>query len=183
MHIPLLRTLVLAFLLAVLAACSDVSSVDAPAVEEVNATPISASEVDTTIPGEVIEDRLADGELEAAQNTNRYTIGVSDTPVKPIRGVCFYSNANYGGSSYCLDSPILSIPVGLTGQVPGVRSSWNDRASSVIVAPGYKVEMFYDANYGGGGFSVDAGNSEQGLRLAQLGFDNELTSFRVRRVR
>ena len=183
MHIPLLRTLVLASLLAVLAACSDVSSVDAPAVEEAKATPISASEVNASTLDEVTEDGLADGELETSQDTiNRFAILTGDASRRPNNGVCFYTDVNYQGRSYCYEAGVFTIPAGFTAGVSGIRPSFNDTASSVALSSGYRLQMFRDAGYTGGGFGFDnAFPGLQGFRsLEDFGnqnFNNELSSF------
>lgn len=152
MYTPLLRTFVLASLLAVLAACS---GVDAPTA--------------------------ADDVLETSQNDpGAFANGVegpaSDRPGRA--GVCFYSLPNFQGRSLCYrqSRPGLA-PSGTTLPVGGIRASWNDRASSLIVSRGWDVVTYADGRFRGR--AVVAGDANFERRVSRLTLDNAMSSFRL----
>ena len=185
MHIPLFRTLVLGLLIAVLAACSDVSApTNAPIVEEVKPTPVSASEVDTSTFNQVTEDG-ASGELEASQDTiSRFIVQIGDASRRPFNGVCFYTDANFQGRAYCFEAGFFDIPVGFSAALSSIRASFNDTASSVIISPGYNIQVFNDTNLSGGGFGVSAGANggriDNFTSIGSIGnFNDRLSSLRI----
>ena len=189
MHIPLIRTLVLASLIAVLAACSDVSApTNAPTVEEAKVTPVSASEVDTSTFDQVTEDG-AGGELEASQDTiDRFIVQIGDASRRPFNGVCFYTDANYQGRAYCFEAGFFDIPVGFSAALNSIRASFNDTASSVLISPGYNVQVFNDVNLSGGGFGVSATANLSGIRnftnIGSIGnFNDRLSSLKITKER
>ena len=153
MHTRLLRGLALGLLIAVLAACS---SVDAPA---------------------------ADAELETLQNPE--FIGreenLDDLPLQPSpqNGVCFYRDRNLDNERLCFttDDPV---PLGFRFGFTKIRPSWNDDVSSLIVAPGYDVIMYTDANYGGR--ATVAGSDNEPRYVYRVNNDNALSSFKIIRT-
>ena len=78
--------------------------------------------------------------------------------------VCFYEHINYQGASFCA-----------TADSNWVGSAWNDRVSSVKVAAGYKVTLYWDVNYGGKTLVLtgDAAN------LVALGFNDQASSYKI----
>ena len=152
MHTPLLKTLVLGSLIAVLAACS---SVDAPTA--------------------------TDEMLETSQNDpGAFANGVegpaSDRPGRA--GVCFYSLPNFQGRSLCYrqSRPGLA-PSGTSLSVAGIRASWNDRASSLIVSREWDVITYADGGFRGR--AVRAGDANFERRVARITLDNAMSSFRL----
>lgn len=149
MHIPLLRTFVLGSLIAVLAACS---SVDAP-----------------TAADEVLK-------TEALSFFSGSEAGASERPNN--NGVCFYSDGNFQGRSLCFVAPNFNFPLGYTEIAPTIRPSWNDRVSSVIVARGYEVVMYTDANFTGRAsvLRADRNGFNQASRVLR---NDSLSSFKI----
>jgi len=78
--------------------------------------------------------------------------------------VCFYEHVNYQGASFCA-----------AADSNWVGGTWNDRVSSVKVAAGYKVTLYWDINYGGKSLvlSGDAAN------LVSLGFNDQASSYKI----
>ena len=186
MHTPLLKALVLGLLIAALAACSDVSA--PTATEEVKVTPISASEVDTSTFDQVTEDG-AGGELEASQDTiSRFIVQIGDASRRPFNGVCFYTDANFQGRAYCFEAGFFDIPVGFSAALSSIRASFNDTASSMLISPGYNVQLFNNVNLSGGGFGVSATANLSGIRnftsIGGIGnFNDRLSSLKITKER
>jgi hypothetical protein len=90
-----------------------------------------------------------------------YTVG-GTTPPPGI--ACFYTDANYGGTSFCASTD--SSYVGAT---------WNDKISSVKVTAGHTVALYNDANYGGSTVTLTADTPN----LGTLAFNDILSSFRI----
>ena len=149
MHTSLLRTIAVASLIAVLAACS---SAEAPTA--------------------------SDDELETTQ-TSVFAAGVEGSAsARPGRaGVCFYSLPNFQGRSLCYrqNRPGLA-PSGTTLGIFKIRGSWNDRVSSLIVSRGWDVVTYTDVNYGGR--ATVAGDANVERQVPRLRRDNTLSSFR-----
>lgn len=82
----------------------------------------------------------------------------------PTGRVCFYENANYGGTSLCADA-----------DSSWIGTAWNDRASSVKVQAGYEAQLYRDVNYGGGVIAVTGDVPDLGAR----GFNDQTSSFKV----
>jgi len=78
--------------------------------------------------------------------------------------VCFYEHVNYQGASFCA-----------TADSNWVGSAWNDRVSSVKVAAGYKVTLYWDINYGGKALVLDG----DAANLVSLGFNDQASSYRI----
>ena len=78
--------------------------------------------------------------------------------------VCFYEHVNYQGASFCA-----------AADSNWVGGAWNDRVSSVKVAAGYKLTLYWDINYGGKTLVLtgDAAN------LVSLGFNDQASSFKI----
>ena len=149
MHTSLLRTLAVASLIAVLAACS---SVDAPTASD--------EELETTQ-----VDIIGSGVEGPA----------SDRP--GLGGVCFYSLPNFQGRSLCYRAATRAAPVGTTLTVGGIRRSWNDRVSSIIVGRGWQVTTYTDANFRGR--ATVAGDINFDRTVPRLRRPNTLSSFRL----
>ena len=78
--------------------------------------------------------------------------------------VCFYSNANYSGSRFCMDQGDMT---------PYVGAAWNNRISSIRNPDGLRVTVCDDAGYD------DCRTYRTNAR--SLGdFDNVISSIRVR---
>src|SRR3954469_11957742 len=99
-----------------------------------------------------------------AYDTPSETFTVGGNPPPPAGIACFYSDANYGGSSFCANA-----------DSSWVGSAWNDMISSVKVTAGHKVVLYGDINYGGAASTLTADSPN----LASAGFDNVLSSFRI----
>ncbi len=96
-----------------------------------------------------------------------YTVGAVEPPPPVQAGaICFYEHINYGGQSLCAD-----VDTGWIGPV------WNDRASSVRVNAGYRLELFNDVNYGGSALALQADNAD----LRAQNFNDIVSSFRIGR--
>jgi predicted chitinase len=80
--------------------------------------------------------------------------------------VCFHQHTNYGGNRICATS---------TGTFNSMPAGWNDYASSVTVASGYKVELFQHTNLGGSTLTVTANEPS----LVNRGFNDMTSSYRV----
>jgi len=84
---------------------------------------------------------------------------------RPSNGACFYTDANFGGERFCLNSNERTTSVG---------GHYNDRISSIRVMGRARVTVYRHNNYGGSSrtYSSDA---------AHLGdFNDEITSIEVR---
>lgn len=96
-------------------------------------------------------------------------IGIGPTPERPPVSsqpgdVCFYSNANYTGSRFCMDEGDMT---------PYVGGQWNNRISSIRNPDGLRVTVCDDAGYD------DCRTYRTSAR--SLGdFDNAISSIRVR---
>jgi hypothetical protein len=93
-----------------------------------------------------------------------FTVG-SVTPPPPTGTVCFFEHPNYGGTSQCGSADSAWI-----------GSTFNDKASSVKVAAGFEVDGFQHIDYGGTKVTVSGDVPD----LAARGFDNQVSSYRVR---
>ena len=82
-------------------------------------------------------------------------------------GACFYEHVDYQGASFC--ARVDSLWVG---------KAWNDRISSVKLAPSYQVQMFRDVGYGGGAVSLNADVAD----LADVGFNDLPSSYKISKV-
>ena len=78
--------------------------------------------------------------------------------------VCFYEHVNYGGASFCASA-----------DSNWVGGAWNDRVSSVKVAAGYKVTLYWDINYGGKTLVLSGDTAN----LVTLGFNDQASSFKI----
>ena len=78
--------------------------------------------------------------------------------------VCFYEHVNYGGASFCASA-----------DSNWVGGAWNDRVSSVKVAAGYKVTLYWDINYGGKTLVLTGDTAN----LVPLGFNDQASSFKI----
>lgn len=88
------------------------------------------------------------------------------TPAPSTGPVCFYTDANYGGASFCAGS-----------DSSWVGTTWNDKISSLKVQSGYQVQLFNDVNYGGTSktFTADAA-------FVGADFNDLASSFRIVKV-
>ena len=77
---------------------------------------------------------------------------------------CFYADANFKGDSYCA-----------TANSNWVGTTWNDRISSVRIAPGYNVQLYQDINYGGSAVALESDLVD----LTALGFNDQASSFKI----
>ena len=172
------RKLALGLLITLLvAACSDVS---VPTTKVPDATFTPESEI----------------EIKASEGSSEAGIGVlSSTPdgvdiLDPDEAACFYLNADYKGErSYCIRKG--DGPSGAVVAVPIIDESndfaFNDLASSVQIAPGYTVEMYSDANFGGYRWSTSESINYLGLLVNPGGdtsfagdnFNDQMSSYRV----
>ena len=59
---------------------------------------------------------------------------------QPRNGACFYTNSEYRGESFCLDS---------NERVSSVGGHYNDRISSIQIFGRARVTIYKHANYGG----------------------------------
>ena len=78
--------------------------------------------------------------------------------------VCFYEHVNYQGASFCA-----------TTDSNWVGGTWNDRISSVKVAAGYKVTLYWDINYGGKTLVLTGDNAN----LVPAGFNDQASSYKI----
>lgn len=78
--------------------------------------------------------------------------------------VCFYEHVNYQGASFCASA-----------DSNWVGGAWNDRVSSVKVAAGYKVTLFWDINYGGKTLVLTGDTAN----LVTLGFNDQASSYKI----
>ncbi|WAC73810.1 peptidase inhibitor family I36 protein [Roseateles sp. SL47] len=78
--------------------------------------------------------------------------------------VCLFEHVNYVGASLCL-----------TSSSSWIGRTWNDRASSLKVPTGYKVELFSDINYGGRVLTVTANTPS----LVPSRFNDVVSSVRI----
>lgn len=91
-----------------------------------------------------------------------FTVGSSG--VSSNGSVCFYEHSDYQGASFCTSANNTDMP-----------SGWNDRISSLKVAPGYQVELYEHSNYGGRKLTLGGNTSE----LNSQGFNDTASSFKV----
>lgn len=77
---------------------------------------------------------------------------------------CFYTDIDFQGGRLCA-----------SGDRAWVGRRWNDRISSVQLAPGYSVQLFRDVNYGGGAVALEADVTN----LGSLGFNDQTSSFKI----
>jgi hypothetical protein len=97
-----------------------------------------------------------------AYDTPRFSYTVNgNTATGPV---CFFADVNYTGASSC-----VSADSGWIG------SAWNDRISSVKVAPGYRVTLFNDINFGGSSLALTGDEPN----LVNRGFNDLTSSYRV----
>ncbi|MCY4746551.1 beta-1,3-glucanase family protein [Pelomonas sp. UHG3] len=97
-----------------------------------------------------------------AYDTPRFSYTVNgNTATGPV---CFFADVNYTGASSC-----VSADSGWIG------SAWNDRISSVKVAPGYRVTLFNDINFGGSSLALTGDEPN----LVNRGFNDLASSYRV----
>ncbi len=80
--------------------------------------------------------------------------------------VCFYYDINYGGRALC---------AGAAGQFSRIPVRWNDRASSVRIAPGYKLQAFRDDNFNGGGYVLGSNSAD----FRSFSFNDLMSSFKI----
>ena len=78
--------------------------------------------------------------------------------------VCFYEHVNYGGASFCASA-----------DSNWVGGAWNDRVSSVKVAAGYKLTLYWDINYAGKTLVLTGDTAN----LVSLGFNDQASSFKI----
>ena len=78
--------------------------------------------------------------------------------------VCFYEHVNYQGASFCA-----------TTDSNWVGGTWNDRISSVKVAAGYKVTLYWDINYAGKTLVLTGDNAN----LVPAGFNDQASSYKI----
>ncbi|WNG13821.1 M12 family metallopeptidase [Cystobacter fuscus] len=81
-------------------------------------------------------------------------------------GVCFYSDVDYKGASFCA-----------TSDNSWVGAEWNDRISSVKVSPGFEFTLFNDINFGGSGLGCGCDIPN----LVTHNFNDLTSSFRIKR--
>lgn len=89
---------------------------------------------------------------------------VSAPGVSATGNVCFYEHGNYQGGSFCTSANHAEMP-----------SGWNDRVSSLKVAPGAQVELYEHGNYGGRKTTVSGNISD----LGSQSFNDTASSFKV----
>lgn len=90
------------------------------------------------------------------------------TPVPPEQQkVCFYRHHNYDGDGFCVGVGEANVPGG-----------WNDEVSSVRVPAGFRVELYEHVFFGGRRLVLTADTPD----LAPLGFNDQMSSFKVTRV-
>ena len=77
---------------------------------------------------------------------------------------CFYVDANFKGDSFCASA-----------NSNWVGTTWNDRISSVRIAPGYNVQLYQDINYGGSAVALESDLVD----LTALGFNDQASSFKI----
>ncbi|MCW7541294.1 basic secretory protein-like protein [Aquabacterium sp. A7-Y] len=77
---------------------------------------------------------------------------------------CFYEHVNFQGASFCSNA-----------DNGWVGSSWNDRISSVKVAPGAQVTLHEHRNHGGRTLTLDGDT----VNLVPLGMNDLASSFKV----
>ena len=107
------------------------------------------------------------GQQQAA--TAESVTGAADTAAAAATAaaaspVCFYEHVNYQGASFCASA-----------DSNWVGGAWNDRVSSVKVAAGYKVTLYWDVNYGGKTLVLTGDNAN----LVPAGFNDQTSSFKI----
>ena len=166
MHIPLIRTLTLGLLIAVLAACS---GVDAPTAEE----GLETSQV---------------GPFSGTETRSGIFLEFGGQEAVLPNGVCFFKEPDFGGPIGIRDfgGEVLCftsedpVPEGVRYRFRTIRPSWNDEISSLIVAPGYEVITYTDSNFRGRG--ARAGDANGFARVGQVQFNNAISSFEIVRT-
>lgn len=146
----LFRGVVLGLITVVLAACS--GGLDAPS-EAPNAEFITESKVDvavTTTSDQFVE--LA-SDLELAAPPEEFA-------------ACFYEDIDYQGDALCVPKAQVGDGLDFPSVGPG-----NDKTSSILLAPGYKLEAYYDVNFGGGGWVISGDINFLGLLVDPSGVD------------
>lgn len=162
-----------------IAACSDIN---VPTPTEVpNATFTPESEVEVPI---------SEGSLEAELEVSSMTPDGQDI-LDPDEVACLYLDADYRGTySWCIRDFEPDGPSGLVFEEAIIDEStfpFNDLASSVQVAPGYTLEMYSDANFGGYKWTTSESINYLGLLINPGGdtnfagdnFNDQLSSYRV----
>jgi hypothetical protein len=102
--------------------------------------------------------------------TFSYTVGSATAPASPTPTagqVCFFTDANYGGSSMC--SGASSSWVG---------TAWNDVISSVKVSAGTQVVLYGDIDYGGSALTLTA----DAPNLVASNFNDAASSYKISAV-
>ncbi len=78
--------------------------------------------------------------------------------------VCFYEHVDYKGQSFCADA-----------SNNWLDTTWNDKASSVKIKAGYKVELFEHVNFGGRSVTLTGDTAN----LVNLGFNDLASSLKI----
>ena len=78
--------------------------------------------------------------------------------------VCLFEHINYAGASLCVAS-----------DSGWIGAQWNDRVSSVKLPPGYQIQLYWDAGYGGKVLTLAADTAN----LVPLGFNDQASSYRI----
>lgn len=75
-------------------------------------------------------------------------------PLPDGADVCFYTDANYSGESYCVAFPSADPLNPSLLALPTIPAEFNDVISSLQVRPDIDVSMWMDAEAGGDGITV-----------------------------
>jgi mannan endo-1,4-beta-mannosidase len=100
----------------------------------------------------------------ATETTGATSAEAGGDTAAPSTPVCFFSDANYAGKSFCVGAGSADLP-----------SDWNDVISSVKVASGYRVDLYADIGAGGRKLSLIA--DEPNLPICF--FNDTASSYRV----
>jgi peptidase inhibitor family I36/beta/gamma crystallin len=79
--------------------------------------------------------------------------------------VMIFSDVNFQGMSRAV-----------VGDERFVGDAWNDKISSIRIAPGYKIQVYVDANFGGGNLVLDRDWTAGGNQMA---WNDQISSIRI----
>ena len=175
MHRQLVRGLALLMIAAVLAACSSTPSAPSEVANAEYTTESSVAAGNDAAPSELV---LRSGsELTTA------------APANEADAACFFTDANYTTAGLCVTKAAVAGDPVQASEYADLRAvqtengilNFNDVFSSVQVAPGYRVEMFYDIGFGGGAWIArgDVSNFVPLVDPAGVSFNDKMSGFKV----
>lgn len=93
---------------------------------------------------------------------------ISPEAVPGFGRVCFFSDINYQGASFCVNRP---------GRDADLRNSgWNDGISSILVEGFAKADVYGDVGYSGGRLRVERSIAD----LREIGWNDAISSYKTR---